>query len=621
MRRVLRPIVFVSVAWLGSGAVVSWAQDTGAMSNGNWETASIWTGGAIPNSTNNVYIGSTYPTGAASSATVTMTANESAKNLYLGYGNSSSSGTLNLNTFETLTVGNVYIGQNGGTGTLGGGGALLAQSVNVYSGNNLTLGGNDFTNTLTLQGSSSATLTRTDSLTVDAGVFTGSTLNLSTAMSLNASSGILDVRDTGTVVNMNGNAISAADIYLGWYDGQAVTLDRGGAGGTLTAVSLRVGNESFNLLATDKVDAFFVTNGSTTLNSGVSVSTLGLTNNATAATTETGNITSQVLLTSGGILNLGANLNLSGNLTVNDASSVVNMNGYSINAALILLGAPSSQAGTLDRGGAGATLTATGLVVNNGTFSFVAGDTIAAVELTGKASVSTAAVGNITDDVSVATGSTLTLGANLSLTVPNSSLTTHGQLDVQDSGSTLNAQGHSITADTFLVGSNGTSAVTVTNLGQVTINTLEVGNGSALTLHGGDMVNSQITLTGSSVLTVEQTNGIGLTLNGTSLSNLTIDPSTMNLIFTSTSLDNWDFAWKDPSSGGNWVSTIDSMIANGQITANIPLSDMNVVDSNGYTYIRGISVASVPEPSSLMLACLATAGVAGGMTRRRRMSR
>ncbi len=121
-----------------------------------------------------------------------------------------------------------------------------------------------------------------------------------------------------------------------------------------------------------------------------------------------------------------------------------------------------------------------------------------------------------------------------------------------------------MTADSLLLGWNGNSAVTVTDAGQFNLNSLYLGNGTTLTMHGGDVVNNQIDLTGNSVLTVDQVNGTGLTLNGTSLSNLTIDPSSMDLVFTSAAAGNWDFAWMDPSGGGNWISTIDTMIADGR---------------------------------------------------------
>lgn len=37
------------------------AQNTGAISNGNWNDPTIWTVGTVPGASNNVYIGSTTP--------------------------------------------------------------------------------------------------------------------------------------------------------------------------------------------------------------------------------------------------------------------------------------------------------------------------------------------------------------------------------------------------------------------------------------------------------------------------------------------------------------------------------------------------------------------------------
>ena len=54
------------------------------MTSGNWENGSTWTTGIPPGSSNNVYIGSIYPPGAAGTATVSLTASEFAKDVFLG---------------------------------------------------------------------------------------------------------------------------------------------------------------------------------------------------------------------------------------------------------------------------------------------------------------------------------------------------------------------------------------------------------------------------------------------------------------------------------------------------------------------------------------------------------
>jgi fibronectin-binding autotransporter adhesin len=407
-------------------------------------------------------------------------------------------------------------------------------------------------------------------------------------------------------------AQSANNVYLGTGSGTNGTLDLAGNSLTITG-SLVIGQSSGignlneaggSFTATNAVVengnslSFGVNDAVSTLNLGVGVPT-----GATVTTAATGNVTSNVNVATGSTLNLGANMNLAGSLNIQDGGSILNMGGYDLSANTILLANNGSSPVTLENRG---TITAGTIDLANGqVFAFNAGDTTANLNLgvgvpTG-ATVTTAATGNVTSNVNVATGSTLNLGANMNLA---------GSLNIQDGGSSLNAQGHALTANDFFAGWNGTSSVSVTDLGQMTLTNLYVGNstaGSDLTLHGGDVINSLIDLRNGSVLAVEQTGGIGLTLNGTSLSSLTIDPSSMDLVFSLNTSSNWDFRWADPN-GGNWIGTIDSMIASGQIVISSP-DGYSVVDSGGFTYIMG-GISSVPEPSSRVLACLATVSVA-----------
>jgi hypothetical protein len=131
-------------------------------------------------------------------------------------------------------------------------------------------------------------------------------------------------------INLNGNALAANTIYLGYFDRQPVTLNRGGAGGTLTATNLEVGNNTFNLLSTDSVTNYYLHNATSTLNS--SVSFLHLENGSNATTSAAGNVTGGVEVFSGSTLNLGGNLNLSGNLDIRDLGSTVNAHGFGITA-------------------------------------------------------------------------------------------------------------------------------------------------------------------------------------------------------------------------------------------------------------------------------------------------
>ena len=474
------------------------AQDTGAKnSTGNWETASNWTGGAVPGSSNNVYIGSTYPSGAASTATVTLTANEAASNVYLGNG-SGTSGTLDLGG-KTLTIGNnLVIGQSGGTGVLNeGGGSFTATNAYVENGNSLTFGAKDAVGYLELDSKSTATTAASGNVTGGIDVLSGSTLTAGADLKL---SGTLNVEDSGSVLNMQNHNITADSVQFGYNGSTAVTLQNLG---NITSTNLYIGNGmAFNLTSADSVTNFYL--------------------NEKATSTLTNNVS------------------------------------Y--------------------------------LQLQNGS------------------SATTTSSGSATGGIDVLSGSTLTAGADLKLT---------GTLNVEDSGSVLNMQNHNITADTVLFGYNGSTAVSVTDLGQVSLSSLYIGHATDLTLHGGDVIGNQLTLSGNSILTVDQVGGTGLTLNGTSLSNLTIDPSSMDLIFTSTAPVSWDFRWKDPSSTQNWISTLDTMITDGQIVLSGATS-YSVVDQNGYTYIEGFASQSVPEPSSIVLMCLAGTGMAAGAAWRRR---
>jgi hypothetical protein len=192
----------------------------------------------------------------------------------------------------------------------------------------------------------------------------------------------------------------------------------------------------------------------------------------------------------------------------------------------------------------------------------------------------------------------------------------------------FDAEGHAVTAAELLFGSNGHAAVTVSDLGAVTAGELLEGHGTSVTLHGGDVISSEINLTDNSVLNVDQSsNGTGLTLNGTSTRDLTIDPSSMDLIFTllppSASPD-WDFRWEDPNStksdpNPSWISTLTTLITGGQITLTLqPGESYKIVNSGSYTYIDGVPgpVSSVPLPSPLMLSGLGLAGLGAARMKR-----
>jgi len=619
IRWLKRLILTVAAVAMGTAAV--FAQDTGAITSGNWEDSSIWTSGTVPGSSNNVYIGSSYPTGSATTATVTLTASESAANVYLGDNSSFvppfATGTLNLGNNSLAIAGALYFGSGGGTAILqeGAGGSFTAQSAYVDSGNTLNFGAHDAVSSLQITNNSVVTTAASGNVTGSVTVGTGSTLNLGANLNL-SNFGTLAFGSptlplgTGATLNMNGYSINAYQVFLGYYGGgNPVTIENQG---TLTAGYLTIGGgTTYNLLASDSVSNFYVGGGTSTLNSNVSY--LELTSGS-VTTTATGSVTGGADVY-GGTLNLGANLSLGnyGSLTVEGFSSTLNMNGHSVNAYQVDLGYYQGSGINLENRG---TITATYLYAGNTTFNLNATDSVTNFYLTNAASMlnsgvsyvqlsnfsvaTTTPTGSVTGSADVYSGSTLNLGANLNLS---------NNLTIQD-GSTVDAHHFGITSNEILLGWSGTSSASLLDTGLVQTNALYMSHGSLLTLHGGDVVNNLIDLTNNSVLTVQQTNGIGLTFNGTLASSLAIDPSQMDLIFTLNNGLNWDFRWLDPSGGGNWVSTLESMIAGGEIVITAPQGYF-VSDQNGYTYIASAG-QGVPEPSALVLAAIATMGVIVG---------
>jgi hypothetical protein len=248
MSRWIKRLALVGVIWAAAGSGAS-AQDVYAIANGSWNSASTWNTGTVPGSSNNVFIGSTAP--GVAIVTVNLTQSQTASNLTVGNG-SSTSGTLALGS-NTLAVSNALtIGLNGGLGLITRTtGSFTAATVNVESGNAFTFGSGDVTATLNAFSSSNVTTAATGNVTTNVNVFSGSTLNLGANLSLGA--GQLDVENTGSVLNLNGFNASAANILIGQFSDQPVTVLRGATPGSLTATNLDVAANTLNLLATDMI--------------------------------------------------------------------------------------------------------------------------------------------------------------------------------------------------------------------------------------------------------------------------------------------------------------------------------------------------------------------------------
>ncbi|MGD0519192.1 MAG: hypothetical protein ABSA26_16775, partial [Thermoguttaceae bacterium] len=201
------------------------AGDYSAITSGNWNDTSTWMPGAIPDVSDTVYIGCNYPEGSASTATVTLTQDQSANNVTLAYSNGSN-GILNLGNSK-LTISNyLYIGSStGATGSiLRGSGSFSCSGLYVDHGNSLDFGALDSVNNLTLSNTSTATTTAVGNIKSGIDV-QYSTLKLGDNLSL---TGNLNIRGSGATLDMGYHTITANQIFLGWdWDALTTLLNRG----------------------------------------------------------------------------------------------------------------------------------------------------------------------------------------------------------------------------------------------------------------------------------------------------------------------------------------------------------------------------------------------------------
>ncbi len=254
--RFVASVAFLSLAIaVPIGETASLADDLGTISSGNWNNASIWTSTPIPGSADTVFIGSTYPSGAATTATVNLTQDQSAAAVIVGY-DSGTLGTLDLGNSELTIAGSLYIGFSpGATGIVQrGSGGFTGNGLTVNNGNSFTFGAPDAVDSVGLYNGSALTTVAVGNVTDSAAVYSGSTLTLGADMAL---TGGFDVTDNGSTLDMGGRAVNTNALWLGWYGGSPTVLNRG----PLTANDLYVGNRTFSLIATDAVSNLHLSNG------------------------------------------------------------------------------------------------------------------------------------------------------------------------------------------------------------------------------------------------------------------------------------------------------------------------------------------------------------------------
>ena len=503
----------------------------------------------------------------------------SASGVYLGWYDNQPVTVLNRGPITTPTLDVGYISLN----------LTPSDAVTNFGveGGTTTLGSGVTVSTLNLTTSAQATTNTVGNVSASVQVFGGSMLTLGTSMTL---SGNLDMRDNYSTLNMAGHSLAASTIYLGWFDGQPVTvLNRG----PIATPNLYVGYISLNLTPSDAVTNFNVEGGTTTLGSGVTVSTLNLTASAQATTSTVGNVSTSVQVFGGSMLTLGSSMTLSGNLDVRDNPSTLNMAGHPLSASAVYLGWYDNQPVTVLNRGPIATpnlyvgyislnLTPSDAVTNfnveGGTTTLGSGVAVSTLNLTASAQATTSTVGNVSTSVQVFGGSMLALG---------SSMTLSGNFDVRDNPSTLNMAGHPLSAGAIYLGWYDSQPVNVVNPGAVITNYLYVAGGSSLPLSAqNSVVSSLITISDNSVLTMQQPSGqlTGLTFHGSTSAAMSVnDTSVLKLTGGSNSGPSWMFRWQDPVAG-TWVSSLSGLITAGRVAVSSS-TGYSLFDDEGYTYI------------------------------------
>lgn len=342
------------------------------------------------------------------------------------------------------------------------------QVTNFYLSNGSSnLGAGVAVQRLDLQNGATAATSAAGNITRSVDLATGSTLTLGADLSVSEYVSVLGVNST---INAQGHTITTPNLSLGWEGGPAQLQNKG----ALAVTTLWVANQTLNLGAADQVAGFTLINGSSNLGAISGIQSLSLSNGSTAVTAAAGNLTGTVGV-SGSSLTLGADLTVSGLVRVSGDNSTLDAQFHKITAGTLDLG---TQGGTnvrlLNKG----VLDVTNLVLGGQNMNLSAADRV--VNLTvGFGSVGTAstattsATANVTGSVNVSYNSTLTLGADLNVT---------GAVSVGFDNSTLNAQGHNITADSLSLGYfNAGVNIRLLNRGNLTITNLNVAQDFNLT--------------------------------------------------------------------------------------------------------------------------------------------
>ncbi len=620
-RRPWADFLFVLILLFFAAATLRAANYGAVSASGTWSTSSSWTPTGVPGASDTVYIGSNTPSGAAATATVTLTQNQSASNLYLGYA-SGDSGTLNLGNFNLAVGSSVYIGNSvSSTGSITrGSGSLTAQSVYLNYQNAFTFGAGDVASYLSLSNSSALTTTGTGNVTGNASIYSGSKLTLGADMTL---SGNFDLEDSGSTLDMGGHKLSANYIYLGWNDGVAVNVANVGP---LNATNyLYVYGTAINPPALNAGNLYVEYGSTLNLPTSGTASSLTLAYSSALTTVSTGNVTGTVSVYNGSKLTLGADMLLSGQFNLYSTGSTLDMGGDKLSASSIYLGWSGGVPTLANRG----PLLASNLYVANQPFSLspsdsaanlylsnvglgsLGGHSVSTLSLSNTSALTTTLTGSVTGNASIYSGSKLTLGADMTLS---------GNFDLEDSGSTLDMGGHKLSANYIYLGWNDSVAVNVANVGPLNATNylyvygtainppaLNAGNlyveyGSTLNLPTSGTASS-LTLAYSSALTTVSTGNVTGTVSVYNGSKLTLGADMLlsgqfNLYSTGSTLDMGGDKLSASSIYLGWSGGVPTLANRGPLlasnlyVANQPFS-LSPSDSAANLYLSNVGLGSL----------------------------
>ena len=486
------------------------ATNYGAMTDGDWSAAGIWTpSGGPPGSGDAAFVGSNTPSGTAATAVVTLDSNQQAGNVYLGFG-SGGIGTLDLAEYSLALNGTLAIGSSGASGNiLRGSGFFDTNNLTVLDGNSLIMAASDRVNqNVSVAGTGQLTLNAPLALTYD-----------------------LDIRNGGTV-DLNSYDISVKNLILG-QNGAGFSLINDGA--ITVSDWTRIKGTDFTFDANDSTSHLSVSDAAVTLDPATQLQYLTLGSGSATSTINATSVNQNVTVDGTGQLMLNAPLALTYDLDIRNGGTV-DLNSQDISVRHLKLGQNGAGFNLINDGA----ITVSGWTyikesdftfdVNDSTCHLSVSDATVALDLATQLQYLTLGNGGATStinptsvnqNVTVAGTGQLTLNAPLALTY---------DLDIRNGG-TVDLNSQDISVKNLKLGQNG-AGFSLINDGAITVSDWTRIKGTDFTFDANDSTShlsvSDATVTLDPVtqlqyLTLSNSGAIS-TLNPTSVNqNVTVD--------------------------------------------------------------------------------------------------